>query len=107
MTIEGLICGRSIHASAVYLFNEDFLAHNARMKAPNGIYITQFNMKDSDYCSGLKMDFLTIQALDKIRTCMNLLIDAGYMKWQGSLRATYNKYLHPDVLDYDTKEMWD
>lgn len=90
MTIEGLICGRSIHASAVYLFNEDFLAHNARMKAPNGIYITQFNMKDSDYCSGLKMDFLTIQALDKIRTCMNLLIDAGYMKWQGSLRATYN-----------------
>ena len=89
------------------LFNEDFLAHNARMKAPNGIYITQFNMKDSDYCSGLKMDFLTIQALDKIRTCMNLLIDAGYMKWQGSLRATYNKYLHPDVLDYDTKEMWD
>ena len=107
MTIEGLVCGRSIHASAVYLFNEDFLAHNARMKAPNGIYITQFNMKDSDYCSGLKMDFLTIQALDKIRTCMNLLIDAGYMKWQGSLRATYNKYLHPDVLDYDTKEMWD
>lgn len=107
MTIEGLICGRSIHASAVYLFNEDFLAHNARMKAPNGIYVTQFNMKDSDYCSGLKMDFLTIQALDKIRTCMNLLIDAGYMKWQGSLRATYNKYLHPDVLDYDTKEMWD
>ena len=107
MTIEGLVCGRSIHASAVYLFNEDFLAHNARMKAPNGIYITQFNMKDSDYCSGLKMDFLTIQALDKIRTCMNLLLDAGYMKWQGSLRATYNKYLHPDVLDYDTKEMWD
>lgn len=46
--IEGLICGRSIHASAVYLFNEDFLAHNARMKAPNGVYTTQFNMKDSD-----------------------------------------------------------
>lgn len=54
--IEGLVCGRSIHASAVYLFNSDFLEHNARMKAPNGVYITQFNMKDSDYCSGLKMD---------------------------------------------------
>lgn len=105
--IEGLICGRSIHASAVYLFNEDFLAHNARMKAPNGVYTTQFNMKDSDYCSGLKMDFLTIEALDKIRICMELLIKAGYMEWQGSLRATYNKYLHPDVIDYDTKEMWD
>lgn len=60
MAIEGLICGRSIHASAVYLFNEDFLEHNARMKAPNGVHITQFNMKDSDYCSGLKMDWLAL-----------------------------------------------
>lgn len=56
MSIEGLINGRSIHASAVYLFNEDFLEHNARMRAPNGTYTTQFNMKDSDYQSGLKMD---------------------------------------------------
>ena len=38
---------------------------------------------------------------------MDMLIEAGYMKWQGSLRDTYNKYLHPDVLDYDTREMWD
>lgn len=105
--IEGLVCGRSIHASAVYIFNEDFTAHNARMKAPNGTYITQFNMADSDYCGGLKMDFLTIEALDKIRNCMNLLLQSGHMEWQGTLRDTYDKYLHPDVLDYDTKEMWD
>ena len=38
---------------------------------------------------------------------MELLIEAGHMKWQGSLRDTYNKYLHPDVLDYETPEMWD
>ena len=38
---------------------------------------------------------------------MDSLIKAGYMQWQGSLRATYNKYLHPDVLDYETPEMWD
>lgn len=56
MSIEGLVNGRSIHASAVYLFNEDFTAHNARMKAPNGTYITQFNMRDSDFAGGLKMD---------------------------------------------------
>lgn len=107
MNIEGLISGRSIHASAVYIFNEDFTEHNARMKAPNGTYITQFNMKDSDYCSGLKMDFLTISSLDSVRHCMDMLLESGHMKWQGSLRATYNKYLHPDVLDYDTQEMWD
>lgn len=107
MSIEGLVSGRSIHASAVYLFNEDYLEHNAMMKAPNGVHITQFNMKDSDYCSGLKMDFLTIQSLDRIRFCMEMLIENGYMEWQGSLRDTYNKYLHPDVLDYETQEMWD
>ena len=107
LSIEGLINGRSIHASAVYIFNEDFIEHNARMKAPNGTYITQYNMKCSDYMSGLKMDFLTISSLDSIRHCMDLLIKSGYMEWQGTLRDTYNKYLHPDVLDYDTKEMWD
>lgn len=107
MGIEGLISGRSIHASAVYVFNEDYVKHNARMKAPNGVSITQFNMNDSDYCGGLKMDFLTIEALDKIRLTMEQLIEAGYMTWQGSLRETYDTYLHPDVLDYDTKEMWD
>ncbi len=107
LSIEGLICGRSIHASAVYLFNGNYLDHNAMMKAPNGLDVTQFNMKDSDYCSGLKMDELTVKAIDKIQTCMELLVDKGYMEWQGSLRATYDKYLHPDVLDYDSPEMWD
>lgn len=29
------------------------------------------------------------------------------MEWQGSLRDTYNKYLHPDVLDYETYDMWE
>lgn len=107
LKIEGLVNGRSIHASAVYIFNEDFIEHNARMKAPNGTYITQYNMKCSDYMSGLKMDFLTISSLDSIRHCMELLLKSGHMEWQGTLRGTYNKYLHPDVLDYDTKEMWD
>lgn len=105
--IEGMVCGRSIHASAVYLFNNDYNEHNAMMKAPNGVPITQFNMKDSDYQSGLKEDLLTVKSLDSIRKCMDYLIEYGKIEWQGSLRKTYNKYLHPDVLDYDTPEMWD
>ena len=38
---------------------------------------------------------------------MDMLVESGHMEWQGTLRATYNKYLHPDVLDYTTPEMWD
>ena len=29
------------------------------------------------------------------------------IEWQGSLRATYNKYFHPDVLEMDAPEMFD
>lgn len=105
--IEGLVNKRSIHASGVYIFQDDFVTQNAMMKSPNGQPTTQFNMNDSDYLGGLKCDLLTIQALDKIRMTMDMLIQDGYMEWQGSLRATYNEYLHPEVLDYESEEMWD
>ena len=104
--IEGLINKRSIHASGVFIYNDSFVNYNARMKAPSGQYISQWNMNDSEYCGNLKVDLLTIEALDKIRATLDMLIKDGYMKWQGSLRETYNKYIHPDVLDYKTPEMW-
>ncbi len=104
--IEGLICGRSIHASAAYVFKDGYLEQNSRMKAPNGKDITAYNMNGSDYCGGLKIDVLTIKALDKMQKCVELLSKYGYLQDQGSLKATYDKYIHPDVLDYDTPEMW-
>ena len=106
LKIEGLVCGRSIHASGFYIFNDGYIEQNALMKAPNGKFVTCWNMEDSDYCGALKIDCLTIEALDKIRKTMDLLIKDGQMEWQGSLRKTYNKYLHPDIIDYSTKEMW-
>ena len=64
------------------------------MKTPSGLHITQYDMLDSDYQSGLKLDFLTIESLDRIRKCMELLLKDGEIEWQGTLRETYNKYLH-------------
>ena len=107
LRIEGLVNKRSIHASGVYIFNTHYSEYNAVMKAPNGQLITQYNMEDSDYCGGVKFDLLTIQALDKIRLTLDYLLKDGLIKDQGSLLKTYKKYLHPDVLDYDTPEMWD
>jgi DNA polymerase-3 subunit alpha len=37
---------------------------------------------------------------------MDLLLEYGKIEWQGSLRATYNKYFHPDVLDLENPEMF-
>lgn len=104
--IEGLVCGRSIHASGVIIFDSPYIEHNAMMKAPNGQYVTQWDMDDSSYCGGLKFDYLTITNLDAMHICLDFLVKYGYIEWQGSLRETYNKYLHPDVLDYASVDMW-
>lgn len=50
---------------------------------------------------------LTIDALDRIRTTLELLLEYDYIKWQGSLKDTYLKYIAPQVLDYDNEEMWE
>lgn len=35
------------------------------------------------------------------------MLEDGTIQWQGSLKATYDKYLLPEVLNYDNKEMWE
>ena len=107
LLIENLVCGRSIHASGVYVFENGFLPQNSRMRAPNGSYITGWTMKDSDYAGGLKVDCLTIMALDKLHTTIDLLDEFNIIEAEPTIKETYNKYLHPDVLEYDNKEMWD
>lgn len=104
--IEGLVSGRGIHASSVFIYNEPYIEHNSLMKSPQGLDCTAWDMGDSEACSGLKEDFLTIEACDKIQTCLELLLRDGKIEWQGSLKKTYDKYIHPDVLDYDSPTMW-
>ena len=107
MKIEGLICSRSIHASGVVIFNNGITKSNSIMKAPNGKNITAFDMNDSTQLSAVKLDFLTVESLTKLHTCLDLLIEEGKIEWQGSLRKTYEKYIHPDVLEYGSKKMWE
>lgn len=105
--VEGLVSGRSVHASGIYIFKDGYLSQNAMMKTTGGQLVTQFNMQDSDYMGGLKMDALTINALDRIRANLELLLKEGKIEWQGDLRSTYEKYIHPDVLDLDTERMYE
>lgn len=105
--IENLVSGRSSHASGLYLFNGSYLEQNSMMKTPKGTFVTCWEQYDSDYTGALKIDELTVEALDKIRKCMDLLLEDGLIQWQGSLRATYDKYFNPAVLDYTNTQMWD
>lgn len=107
LTIEGVISGRSQHASSVIFYPESFLDVNAMMKTTKGLEVTQFNAEDGQYASELKIDFLSISALGRIREAIELLLKDNKIEWQGSLKATYDKYFHPDVLDLTSKEMYD
>jgi DNA polymerase-3 subunit alpha len=104
--IEGLATNASVHASAVYIFNNGYLEHNSLMRAPSGVRVTAFDMDATNELSGLKIDLLFTDAENKLMKCLDLLLRAKQIEWQGSLRATYNKYLHPDVLDYQNPDMW-
>ena len=107
LMIEGLISGLSLHASGIYIFKDGYLKQNSLMKTPRGDDVTCWDMPCSDYAGGLKYDSLTTECQDKLEVCTELLLKYNKIKWQGSIRATYNQYLHPDKLDYTTKEMWD
>lgn len=104
--IEGLSTNASIHASALYIFNNGYLAQNSLMMAPNGTKITAFTMHDSDEMGALKMDLLRTDAMSKIAKCLELLLKDHQITWQGSLKQTYDKYIHPDVIDYTDESMW-
>ena len=106
LSIEGLISGRSQHASSVIFYPHSFLNENAMMKTTKGLKVTQFNAEDGEYCGELKEDFLSISALGRIREAMDLLLEDSKIEWQGNLRKTFNKYFHPDVLDLKSEDMF-
>ena len=108
--IEGLVSRRGIHAAGVLISNEDFAEHNAIMKAPNGAWTSQYELKDTEFLGGVKLDLLSIEALDKIRVAIDLLIGYDYVEPKGSLRETYMSILNPadrNILLYDNEEIWD
>src|SRR5699024_2050025 len=77
LSIEDIISRRSQHASSVIFYPKNFLEVNAMMKTTKGLPVTQFNADDGVYASELKLDFLSISALDTIRESMELLLKDG------------------------------
>lgn len=77
------------------------------MKTPKGLPVTQYDMHCSDYQGGVKIDFLSIEALDRIRKDLELLIEDGVIEKEKTLKETYNKTIHPDILEFENKRMWE
>ena len=107
LAFEGLIISSGVHAGALNVLKSDFTDTGALMVSPNGAIINQYDLHHGEYGGQLKFDLLSIDALCCIRSCLNLLLENKKIEWQGTLRKTYNQYLRYDVLEQDSKKMWD
>lgn len=105
-SLEGLISGVGIHASAVYISKKPYTEYVSCMRAPNGTLITSLNMHDSDECGLMKFDLLRTDAEEKIMKCLYMLLAQNQIEWKGSLKQTYFYYLHPDNMIYNDEKMW-
>lgn len=104
--IEGLVCRRGEHASGVMFYNNSPFETNAIMRSPNGDLTTQFELHDSELLGDVKYDVLLTSISSKITTCLKLLQKDNLIEQDWSLRQLYNKYLHPEYMDYDREEIW-
>lgn len=104
--IEGLVCGVGQHAGGVVIVDEPITNSAALMRTKSGDVITQFDLHKLEDMSLIKIDLLCIDALDKIHACLNLLLKYGVIKWQGSLKATYEKYIGVYNCIREDDNMW-
>ena len=104
--IEGLVCRLGEHAGGVIFVDEDFENSAALMRAPNGDIMTQFDLHDCEDCSLIKYDLLSVEAMDKIHICLDLLCEQGYIEKKDSLRETYENVIGIYNLVREAPQMW-
>ena len=104
--IEGLVCRLGEHAGGVIFVDEPFENSTALMRAPNGDIMTQFDLHDCEDCSLIKYDLLSVEAMDKIHICLDLLSDQGYIERKETLKDTYESVIGIYNLERDAPDMW-
>ena len=104
--VEGLVCRVGEHAGGVIFVDEDFTNSTALMKVPNGDTVTQFDLHDCEDVSLIKIDLLSVEALDKMHVCLDLLCDQGYIERYNTLKETYEKFIGIYNLEREAQEMW-
>ena len=105
--IEGLCVGTGQHAGGLILCAHDMVEDIALMKVKTGDITTQFDLHAAESCGLIKWDILNTTALEKIHTELNLLLEDGYIEWQGDLKSTYEKYLGVYNIERHNDKIWD
>ena len=104
--IEGLINRSGIHAGGIIFVDEPFTESTALMRAPDGTICTAYELHNAEAVSLIKYDALSVEAMDKIQTCIDLLCEYGYIEKKNTLRETYESAVGIYNLERDNKQMW-
>ena len=104
--IEGLICGSGVHAGGVIFVDEPFTESTGLMRAPDGTICTAFELHDCEDVSLIKIDLLSVEAMDKIHNCIDLLCEHGYVERKPTLRETYESVIGIYNLERNDPKMW-
>lgn len=104
---ENLIVGMGEHAGGLVFVDEPFEESTALMRAPNGDIMTQFELHTSEKVSLIKYDMLSVEAIDKMQICIELLVKQGYVKKYDTLRETYENCIGIYNIERDAPEMWE
>lgn len=105
--IEGLVCRLGEHAGGVIFVDEPFTESTALMRAPNGDIITQYDLHDCEDVSLIKYDLLSVEALDKIHICLDLLAEQNYIDGTVALRDMYETSIGIYNLERKAPSMWE
>lgn len=104
--IEGLICRVGEHAGGVIFVDEPFTDSTALMRVPNGDIVTQFDLHDCEDASLIKIDLLSVECLDKIHNCLDLLQEYKYIEPKNTLKETYESVIGIYNLEREDEKMW-
>lgn len=104
--IEGLVCRMGIHAGGVIFVDKPFTESTALMTAPDGTIVTAYELHDCEAVSLIKYDVLSVEALDKIHNCLDLLMKYGYVEDKGKIKDTYEACIGIYNIERDDPEMW-
>ena len=104
--IEGLVCGSGEHAGGIIFTDEPLTNSTALMRVANDDLVTQYDLHDAEDCSLIKIDLLSVECLDKIHTCLDLLVEYNYIEKKPTLKETYETYLGIYNLERNNPEMW-
>ena len=105
--IEGLVNRLGQHAGGVIFVDEPFTNSTSLMRAPDDTIITAFDLHDCEDVSLIKYDALSVEAMDKIHICLDLLCDAGFVKRKSTLKETYESVLGIYNIERDDPKMWE